>query len=280
MNSRMLNRGYLFLLHLCALFCLSLLVCLAITLIVKGSRSISPTFLTMPSYQFGASGGIFYQIFGSLLLVGTTAAITSPIALGFALFKSEWISNRSLRNVLEGLLLQMNGIPSIIFGLFGLIFFVNWLNTGLSWFVGALILSMMILPTVTLATYHAIHSLPRTYRENAKALGLDRWQLIRRVILPRGMSGTISGLFIGLARAIGETAPIMFVATAFSGADIPRTLQEPVLSLPTHILTLAQHATDPLALQNAWGSSLVLFTLVLVFSAIAYLIRTRYQLHY
>ncbi|RMH18404.1 MAG: phosphate ABC transporter permease PstA [Gammaproteobacteria bacterium] len=280
MNNRIFNRCYLLLLHLCALFCLGLLVCLAIVLIVKGGRSINLAFLASATEQFGSSGGILYQIFGSLLLVGTTATITFPIALGFALFKSEWISNRSLQRILEGLLLQMNGIPSIIFGLFGLIFFLNWLNTGLSWFVGSLVLSMMILPTVTLATYHAIHSLPRQYRENAQSLGLDRWQLIWRVILPRGMSGTVSGLFIGLARAIGETAPIMFVATAFSGVDIPRSLQEPVLSLPTHILTLAQHATDPSALQNAWGSSLVLFILVLVFSAIAYLIRTRFQLHY
>ena len=154
---------------------------------------------------------------------------------------------------------------------------MNILQTGISWFVGGIILAMMILPTIILASHQAIRSIPNSYRENAQALGLTQWQVIRVVIFPRGINGAFTGLLLGLARAIGETAPIMFIATAFSGVTVPRTFFEPVSSLPTHILALAQQATNPQALQNAWGSSLVLVSLVFVFSISALVRRIQYS---
>jgi phosphate transport system permease protein len=162
----------------------------------------------------------------------------------------------------------LNGVPSVIFGIFGLVFFVNVLGTGISWFVGSIILAMMILPTVVLATYHSINSIPEIYRESALALGLNKWQVIAKVLLPQGIGGAITGLFLGLARAVGETAPIMFIATAFTGVEIPGSFFEPVTALPTHILALAQQAINEQALQNAWGASFVLICLVTVFSAL------------
>jgi len=135
----------------------------------------------------------------------------------------------------------------------------------------------MILPTVTLSTYHSINSIPTVYRESSMALGLTKWQTISKVLLPQGFSGAITGLLIGVARAIGETAPIMFIATAFSGVAFPSSLLEPVSTLPTHILALAQQATNPAALQNAWGTSLVLVSLVVLFSITALCIRLKHQ---
>ncbi len=234
----------------------------------NGIRAINFEFLFAASRNFGAAGGIFYQIIGSLLLILFAALICLPLALGTAIFKSEYLHNARVQKLCAILVYGLNGVPSVIFGIFGLIFFVNVLQTGVSWFVGSIILAIMMLPTVVLAAYHAINSVPEIYRESASALGLNRWQVIVKVLLPQATSGAISGLFLGLARAIGETAPIMFIATAFSGIDIPGSFLDPVTSLPTHILALAQQAVDARALENAWGASLVLISLVTVFSTL------------
>jgi phosphate transport system permease protein len=136
----------------------------------------------------------------------------------------------------------------------------------------------MILPTVVLASVQSINSIPGHYRESALALGMNKWRVITKVLLPQGFNGAVTGLLIGLARAVGETAPIMFIATAYSGARYPDSFLEPVAALPTHILALAQQATDPQALQNAWGASFVLICLVTLFSTAALFIRKRNQI--
>ncbi|WP_306251653.1 phosphate ABC transporter permease PstA [Parvularcula sp. IMCC14364] len=232
----------------------------------NGMNAMNIQFLLSAARNFGASGGILYQIIGSLLLVVMASVLVLPVAIGTALFKSEYISSPTLFRISNTLIYSLNGIPSVTFGIFGLIFFVNVLGTGISWFVGSIILAIMMLPTIVLTTYQSINSIPSAYREAAYALGLTRWQVIWRVLLPQGIHGAITGLLIALARAIGETAPIMFIATAFSGINLPGALNDPVVTLPTHILALAQQATNPDALQNAWGASLVLLTLVFIFS--------------
>lgn len=247
------------------------------TLVFKGIGAISFDFIFSESQNFGSEGGILYQIIGSLLLTLTAAVISFPLALGVAIYKSEYIKNKTFQSITDTVIFSLNGIPSIIFGIFGLIFFVNILQTGISWFVGGVILAVMILPTIILSSYQSIKSIPKAFRENASALGLTKWQVIRTVIFPRGVNGAFTGLLLGLARAIGETAPIMFIATAFSGVTFPRSLMEPVSSLPTHILALAQQATNPQALQNAWGSSLALVSLVFIFSVSALVRRIQYS---
>jgi len=136
-------------------------------------------------------------------------------------------------------LYALNAIPSVTYGIFGLIFFVNILGTGLSWFVGSLILAIMMLPTVTIASHAAMQALPSGYSENASALGLSKGEIVRQVTLPQSA----------------------------------RSLFEPVATLPTHILALAQQSTDPEALQNAWGASLTLVSFVALFSALAFMAR-------
>ncbi len=259
------------------LLCTSLLIFLLSIIFWNGIPAINMDFLFTASRNFGASGGILYQIIGSILLIVVAATLSFPIALGVAIFKSEFLNNALLKKLSDSLIYGLNGIPSIIFGIFGLIFFVNILDTGISWFVGAIILAIMILPTIVMASYQAINSIPTIYRESALSLGLSQWQIITRVLLPQGIGGAITGLLMGLARAIGETAPIMFIATAFSGVDVPGSLTEPVSALPTHILILAKQATDPQALENAWGASLVLIVLVLILSLSALLGRIKTQ---
>ncbi|WP_245984242.1 phosphate ABC transporter permease PstA [Gillisia mitskevichiae] len=273
----MKNRLFYISIGLAVTICSLILLFLFGIIIWNGLPAISLDFLTNSSTNFGADGGIVYQIFGSILLILFAALICLPIALGTAIYKSEYLKNEILHKILNTLIYSLNGIPSIIFGIFGLIFFVNLLNMGISWIVGSIILSIMILPTVTLSTYQAINSIPTVYRESSSALGLNKWQVIVQVLLPQGFHGAVTGLLIGIARAIGETAPIMFIATAFSGVELPSSFLEPVSTLPTHILALAQQATNPVALQNAWGASLVLVMLVIIFSISALFIRLRHQ---
>lgn len=269
------ERCFAYIVRLALLICAGVLFFLLASIFVKGVGAISLEFLFSPAKEFGRSGGIFYQLLGSLLMVLTATFLAVPLAVGTALFLYSYNKKKRIRYLLEQSLFALNAIPSITYGIFGLIFFVNILNTGISWFVGSIILAIMMTPTATLSTFQAMDTIPRIYLENAAALGLNKSQIIRRVTLPQSLHGVVTGTLIGLARAIGETAPIMFIATAFSGVSVPRSLVEPVSTLPTHILELAQQSTDPQALQNAWGASLILIVLVASFSLLALFARRR-----
>ena len=277
MNRSYINRGFIFLSKAATLICLAILLFLLARITFNGIAGIDFTFLLSPSKNFGTEGGILYQITGTLLIISFAGFIGLPLGLATAIFQSEYIKNPILQKTTKILIYGLNGVPSIIFGIFGLILFVNILDTGISWIIGSVILSFMILPTIILASYQSIHSIPQSYRENASALGLNQWQTILSVLIPQGFGGAITGLLLGLARAAGEIAPIMFIATAFSGAEIPRSFFEPVATLPTHILALAQQATDPQALQNAWAASLVLLTLVMILNGLGLYSRIKFN---
>ncbi len=263
--------------RLSLMVCLGILTFLLLTITLQGIKAFSLSFFLTPARDFGASGGILYQVIGSLLLVIVSAFLVLPFAVGTAIFRSEYVKSERIKRILDLAIFCLNSIPSVTYGLFGLILFVNIFNTGISWFVGSIILAIMMLPTVTIATYQAMNSIPQHYRENGYALGLHRIQVIRRIVLPQSFHGVTTGLLIGLARAVGETAPIMFIATAFSGVTVPNSLNEPVATLPTHILALAQQATNADALRNAWGASLTLIMLVMIFSSLAYFARLKFK---
>jgi len=271
------NKAFAAVTRLSLLICLGVLVFLLFTITIQGIKAFSLSFFLLPARDFGASGGILYQIIGSLLLVIVAAFLVLPFAVGTAIFRSECVRSDRIKQSLDLAIFCLNSIPSVTYGLFGLILFVNIFGTGISWFVGSIILAIMMLPTVTITTYQAMNSIPQHYRENGYALGLNRIQIIRRIVLPQSFHGITTGLLIGLARAIGETAPIMFIATAFSGVTVPSSLNEPVATLPTHILALAQQATNADALRNAWGSSLTLIMFVMIFSAFAYFARLKFK---
>jgi phosphate transport system permease protein len=254
-----------------ALFlCAAILLFLIGTILWKGGQAVNLSFLFSPASDFGKSGGILYQLLGSLLIALTAALLVLPAAVGTAIFRHSYQRAGKAQEALDVSLYALNAIPSVTYGIFGLIFFVNILGTGISWLVGSIILAIMMLPTVTLACVQSLQAIPPNYFENAFALGMTRGEVVRRVALPQSAHGIVTGLLIALARAIGETAPIMFIATAFSGVTLPQSPFEPVSTLPTHILALAQQSTDPRALENAWGASLTLVMLAALFSLLAY----------
>lgn len=277
MNRALKNKLFLQFTSLVTFLCCCILVFLLSVIFVNGVQAINMDFLFTESKNFGADGGIFYQLIGSLFIVTGAALLSFPIAIGAALCSSEYMPGKMSRIITNTVIHGLNGTPSIIFGIFGLIFFVNFLNTGISWFVGSIVLACMILPTILVSSLQSMNSIPQIYRESASALGLNKWEVILSVVIPQSFSGALSGLFIGLARAVGETAPIMFIATVFSGVLVPRSFFEPVTTLPTHILALTAQATNPRALTNAWGAILVLIMVVFLFSISSMLIRMQFR---
>lgn len=228
----------------------------------RGAVALRPSFWTQPSV--GASGGgVRDQITGTLLLVLTAGVLAVPVGLGLGLVLGEWAPRRLVRP-LRTTTLTLGGVPTILLGLAGYAVFSLALGWGKSWLAGALVLAVVVVPIVALSTAVRLDQHPAAHREAALALGLTRLQVVRSVLLPWALPAAMTGALLGLARAAGETAPILFTATVFSGATaLPHgVVQSPVEALPTHIFSLAQDAADPAAVSAAWGSALVLIVIV------------------
>lgn len=242
----------------------------------RGWAALSWSFFTEQIALVGASGGIFYNILGTLILLATATLCCTPLALGLAIVHEVYLEEHPFRKKLTMILYLLNGIPSILFGIVGMVVFVQWFGWGKSWLSGGILLGLMILPTVTVTLIERMSSIPKRYLEAARGLGLNQSQLIRSIIMPQSVGGLITGLLLGLARAAGETAPIMFTATIFAGATLPTGVKEsPVLSLPYHIFILAQDSYDPIVKTKLWGAALVLVLIVFGLSLAALPARLR-----
>ena len=242
----------------------------------RGLPAIRWSFFTEQIRLVGAEGGIFFNLIGTLILIVTALVVAAPMATALALVHSVYLQGNRWQRRIAVALYVLNGVPSILFGIFGLIVFVKIFGWGKSWLAGGILLGLMILPTVTVALMEKIINLPRKYIEAAAGLGLNKSQIIWSVILPQSASGLVTGSLLGLARAAGETAPIMFTATIFAGATIPHGIKEsPVLSLPYHIFIIAQDSFDVNVATKLWGTALVLIGLVFLLSMIALPLRLK-----
>jgi len=259
-----------------ALFALAILVAMIAIVVIRGAGGLSWQFLTTDARNAGAAGGIVYHIAGTLLLVLTAAAVAAPLAAGTGIISHFYLPPGRGRRAIERLLHALNGVPSIVFGLFGLAVFVRFLGLQKSWLAGGLVLGMMIVPTVTVAFTEKLRAIPRANIEAAFGLGLSRPHVVTTVILPQSAAGLVTGVLLGIVRAAGETAPILFTAAIFAGATLPRGIVDsPVLALPYHIFVMAQDAFDPAMTRNLWATATVLLGIVMTFSAIALPLRMR-----
>lgn len=273
---RAADRLFVFVATAGAVLALTVIATVVGLVIFRGAPALSWRFFLEQVRSVGAEGGIFYQLVGTGILIATAGAIAVPIAAGVGLYHQLYLRSHRKRRALEALLHALNGIPSIVFGLFGLAFFVQLLNMRKSWLAGGLLLAMMILPTVTVAFLERLRAIPPASVEAAFGLGLRRNQVAWSLLLPHGAAGLVTGTLLGLARAAGETAPIMFTAVIFAGATIPTgVVDSPVLALPYHIFILAQDSFDPAMTRNMWGSAIVLLMLVTVLSLVALPLRLR-----
>jgi phosphate transport system permease protein len=275
---RWINRLFVLGTGACAALAVGVIALIVAAIVQRGGSAVSWEFLTEEIRLVGASGGVFYHIVGTLILLATALLVSAPIATGLALVHGVYLKSERAQERLWLLLSVLNGVPSILFGLFGLIVFVKLFDWGKSWLSGGILLGVMILPTVAVNLIERVQSLPRKYVEAAAGLGLRESQIVWSVVLPQSLGGLVTGSLLGLARAAGETAPIMFTATIFAGATFPTGVKEsPVLSLPYHIFILAQDSFDPAVGSKLWGAALVLVALALGLSLLA--LPARLQIH-
>ncbi len=267
---RALDRGFRVATAVCAAGALVTLATIAGAILWRGLPALDWGFLVEATGERLGTGGVRYQTLGTLLLVVTALAVSAPVAVGLALAQTVYLPRGTARRRLRLGLYALNGVPSILFGVFGLIVFVRLFGWGKSWLAGGLVLGVMIVPTLTVALVERIEALPRKYLAAAAGLGLTRGQVVRSVVLPQSRGGLISGALLGLARAAGETAPILFTAAVFAGATLPEGIREsPVLALPYHVFVLAQDSFDPAAGSQLWGAAFVLLGLVFAASLLA-----------
>jgi len=241
----------------------------------RGVPVITWRFLTTATAEAGGAGGVVYQIAGTLILIAAATAVAVPLAAGAGIWMHMYAGDRA-RRIFEQVLHATNGVPSIVFGLLGFAFFFHYLDWKKSWLAGGILLAFMILPTVVVGFVERLRTIPRDSIHAAFGLGLRRGDVVKSVLIPQGVSGLVTGTLLGIARAAGETAPIMFTAAVFDGATTPRGISDsPVVALPYHIFVLAQDSLGPDAGAKLWGTAAVLVLMVMFLSAAAIPLRLR-----
>lgn len=247
-------------------------------LLIKGLPAISWGFLTEMPRDSMTAGGILPCILGTISLSLGTMAVAFPLGVASAVYLNEYATpGRMLRLIRLGIN-NLAGVPSVVFGLFGLAFFVTFFGLGVSLLSGILTLSILVLPVIIGTAEEALKAVPQTYREASLGLGATKWQTIRLVVLPAAMPGMLTGAILGLSRVAGETAAIMFTAAVFFTPYLPTNITDSVMALPYHIYVLATAGTDidktrPLQ----YGTALVLIVLVLGMNLGAILYRAKLQ---
>jgi len=245
-------------------------------LFLNGSGALTLEFLTQDIKNYGAEGGIFPCIIGTLYLVAGTVVIAILLGVPTAIYLVEYANTSRITRIINIAVNSLNGIPSIIFGLFGYAFLVSFFGRP-TLLAGWILLGIMTVPTVIVTTEEALKNVPRSVREGSLAMGATKWETIKKVVLPEAIPGMITGGILSIGRAAGETAPIMFTATVFFPADIPTSVLEPTPSLTYHLYELMMRLSSPEMFMNAWGTAFVLVTLVLGIDIIAIIIRDRYR---
>jgi len=245
-------------------------------LVAKGWRAITWAFLTQAPMESMTKGGILPCIIGTICLSLGAIVVAFPIGVASAIYLHEYARPGRVLRIIRLGINNLAGVPSVVFGLFGLAFFVVWLKFGVSILAGALTLGALTLPVTIGASEEALRSVPDTYREASLGLGATKWQTIYRVVLPAALPGILTGAILGVSRAAGETAPIMFTAAVFFTPSLPHSIFDEIMALPYHIYVLATAGTEIEATRPLqYGTALVLIILVLGLNLIAIVYRTR-----
>jgi phosphate transport system permease protein len=263
-------------LRICLYTVLAILLLLLYDIGKKGGGAISWEFLSQPPRRGMTEGGIFPAIFGTFLVTIVTALLAIPLGMFAAIYLNEYAKKSRLTRIIRLAIRNLSGVPSIVYGLFGVILFVNILKFGTSILSAGLTLGLLTLPWTITASEEALKTIPNSYREGSLALGATKWQSIRTNVLPYAIPGMLTGTVLGLARAAGETAPILFTGAAFYLPYLPKSLSSQFMALPYHLYIMAtQHHAILQVRPLAYGTALVLIALVLGLNMTAIVIRYR-----
>jgi len=277
MNKKMLKQNLFFnVFRAVTIVIVFFLVYFIWTFVKNGIGAINWTFLTDIPRQGMAAGGIFPAIVGTIYITLGTMAFALPVGIAAAIYLVEYAHESRLVGVVNSAIINLAGGPSIVFGLFGFGLFVVFFRFGTSILAGILTMSLVVLPIIISASREALLSVPKSFREGSLALGATKWQTIRHNILPYGVPEMLTGSILALARAAGETAPIILTAAFFFSPSLPKSPFDGTMTLATHIYYVLTQAPNPtLARPTAYGTALVLLGIVMSLNAVAIVFRTR-----
>lgn len=242
----------------------------------RGLPAISWDFLTLPPRKGMTAGGIFPAIAGTTIVSLLTVIFSLPLGVAAAIYLNEYAPDNRGTRLIRLAIRNLSGVPSVVYGLFGVVLFVNLMHLGTSILSAGCTLGLLTLPWIITASEEALRSVPRAYRDGALALGATRWQAIRTAVLPPAIPGILTGAILGLSRAAGETAPILFTGVAFYLPFVPRSASDPFMALPYHLYILAtQHHAIGKVRPLAYGTALVLVALVFFLNLGAFAVRYR-----
>ena len=275
-ESRTINQELGFtLLKLCILIVVLSLGVLVVFIVIKGAGVLNIQFLTQSPRDCMVKGGIFPAILGTFLLSVGAIIFALPTGALTAVWLTEYATSRKLVRVIRIGINSLAGVPSIVFGLFGLAFFVKFMGFGVSLLSGSFVLGILILPTIIGASEEALLTVPKAFKEASLSLGATRWETMSKIILPNALPGILTGIILSVGRAAGETAPILMTAATFYTARLPNSLFSKVMALPYHIYALMTEGSEQGQTEIAYGTALVLLLLVLAINSVAIYIRIK-----
>lgn len=267
--------GFSFL-RFCVFFVIMALAVILYDIYTKGASVISWEFLSTMPRKGMTEGGIFPAIVGTFIVTIITALLAVPLGMGCAIYLNEYARPGKITRLIRMSIRNLSGVPSIVYGLFGVVLFVQLLKLDTSVLSAGLTLGLMTLPWTITASEEALKSVPRSYREGSLALGATKWQAIRTNVLPYAVPGMLTGTILGLARAAGETAPILFTGAAFYLPFLPKSLSDQFMALPYHLYIMStQHHAIEKVRPLAYGTALVLIVLIFIMNFAAIIVRYR-----
>jgi len=243
---------------------------------VQGAPAISWEFVTGLPRDGMRAGGVWPAVVGTLLLTLGTAIFAVPVGVAVAIYLAEYARDTLFTRLIRLAIINLAGVPSVVYGLFGLGLFVIFLRFGTSILAGSLTLAIMTLPVIISTSEEALRTVPQSFRIVSLSLGTTQWQTIRRVILPQALPGVLTGIILGLERAAGETAPILFTVAAFFLPRLPNSIFDQTMALPYHLFVISTQVPGmPVRIQ--YGTALVLLTFVLSMNVLAAVTRSRFR---
>ncbi len=242
-----------------ALFVIAILFSIIAYILVKGIPMLSWEFLTDIPRDMGRSGGISSSIVGTLVVTAVAVIVATPFGIGTAIYLTEYTREGRITRIIRFSAESLAGIPSIVYGLFGFIFFVIYLNMGWSILSGGLTMAIMILPTIIRTSEESIRTVPQLYREVGFSLGLTKLQTITRTVLPSALPGIVNGVILSIGRCVAETAAV--ILTAGSALRMPESLFSPTRTMAVHFYILAR---EGISMDNAYGTAALLIILILL----------------
>jgi phosphate transport system permease protein len=252
------------------------IVLVVVYIVVQGIGAVNWEFLTAFPRNGMKEGGILPAVIGTVVLTFGTAIVSIPIAVGAAIYLAEYARDTWLTRSIRLAIINLAGIPSVVYGLFGLGLFVLFMGLGTSIVAGSLTLGLMTLPVVISTAEEALLAVPQRIRVVSRSLGATRWQTVRQVVLPNALPGILTGVILGLERAAGETAPILFTVAAFYLPQLPRSPLDQTMALPYHLYVISTQVPG-MPLEVQYGTALVLLVMVLSMNLVATIIRSRFR---